>query len=118
MCRGKPHAAIAHHHSGGAVPAAGGEPGVPCGLSVVVGVDVDPAGGEQQAVSIDDAVGVGSGGFPRAGDLANDAVFKHDVGDGFRCSAAIDESGIADNGLFRVCGSHAPSTVVGVLVQI
>ncbi len=42
---------------------------------------------------------VRGGGLARAGDLADDAVFKHDVGDGFGCATAIDESGIADDGL-------------------
>lgn len=99
------------------MPAAGGEPGVPGCLGVVMRVDVDPAGCEQQTVSIDDAMRVGGGGLARTSDLADDAVFKHDVGDGFGCAAAIDESGVADDGLFGICGSHALSTVVGLRVR-
>ena len=52
------------------------------------------------------------GGLASARDLADDAVFKHDVGDGFGRATAIDESGIADDGLFGICGSHAVSTLV------
>ena len=112
MCRSKAHATVTHHHGGGAVPAAGSEVGVPRCLCVVVRVHVDPARGEQKAVGVDDAVCVCGGGLTSTGDLANDAVFKHDVGDGFGCATAIDESGIADDGLFGICGSHAVSTVV------
>jgi len=96
------------------VPAAGGEVGVPRCLCVVVRVHVDPARGEQKAVGVDDAVCVCGGGLTSSSDLADDAIFKHDVGDGFGCATAIDESGIADDGLFGICGSHAVSTVVRV----
>ena len=45
--------AVAHHHGGDAVPRRRGEVVVPGGLAVVVGVDVDEAGGDQGAVGVD-----------------------------------------------------------------
>ena len=45
--------AVAHDGGGHAVPAGGGHHGVPCGLAVIVGVDVHPAGGDDQAGRVD-----------------------------------------------------------------
>nr|WP_262402566.1 hypothetical protein [Actinomadura sp. CNU-125] len=47
-------AAVAHDDAGHAVPAGRGEVAVPEDLRVVVGVDVDEAGRERQAVQVDD----------------------------------------------------------------
>ena len=55
--RGEADAAVAGHQRGDAVPAARGEHLVPGGLAVVVGVDVDPARGDQQPVGVDGAAG-------------------------------------------------------------
>ena len=55
----KAHAAVAHHERGHAVPRRGGEDLIPGGLAVVMGVDVDPAWGHQQAVGIDGPLGAG-----------------------------------------------------------
>ena len=46
-------AAVAHHHAGDAVPARRREVAVPEDLRVVVGVDVDEAGREHEAVEVD-----------------------------------------------------------------
>ena len=50
--RGKANAAVAHHHTGHAVPGRTADPGVPADLSVVVGVGVNKAGGDHQPVGI------------------------------------------------------------------
>ena len=47
------HAAVAHHDGGDAVPARRREVRVPGDLAVVVGVDVDPARGHEQALGVD-----------------------------------------------------------------
>jgi hypothetical protein len=62
--RGEPDAAVAHHHGGDAVPARRRQQGVPGGLAVVVGVDVDEPGRDQGAVGVDLLAG-------RAGDTAD-----------------------------------------------
>ena len=51
--RGEADAAVAHHDGGDAVPGGGAEDGVPAGLAVVVGVDVDPAGRDDEALGVD-----------------------------------------------------------------
>ena len=51
--RGEADAAVAHHDRGDAVPRRRREPRVPRDLGVVVGVDVDPARGDQQPVGVD-----------------------------------------------------------------
>ena len=51
--RGEADAAVAHHDRGDAVPRRRRERGVPGGLAVVVGVDVDEAGRDQRAVGVD-----------------------------------------------------------------
>ena len=51
--RGEADPAVAEHGGGDAVPRRRGEVGVPGGLAVVVGVDVDPAGQHQGALGVD-----------------------------------------------------------------
>ena len=116
VCGCKAHAAVTHHHGGGAVPAAGCEPGIPCGLCVVVGVNVYPARGEHESIGIDDAVCMRSGGFTCGSDFADDAVFEGDVCLLARCAAAVDKVGVADDGLFIV--AHALLTVVRSLCVV
>ena len=72
--RGEPHAAVAHHGGGDAVPARGGHAGVPGGLAVVVGVDVDETGSDQEPVGID-LLTSGGGHRPDGGDRP--AVDRH-----------------------------------------
>ena len=50
----EPDPAVAHHHRGHAVPSRRRDVGIPCGLGVVVRMDVDESGREQQAVGVDD----------------------------------------------------------------
>src|SRR5439155_27178994 len=49
----EPDAAVAHHDGGDAVPGGGAEERVPRDLPVVVGVDVDEAGGDDAAAGVD-----------------------------------------------------------------
>ena len=51
--RREPDATVADDHGGDAVPARRRELAVPCGLTVVVGVHVDEAGGHEQTVGVD-----------------------------------------------------------------
>ena len=98
LVRGRePHAAVAHHRGGNAVPAAGGEPRVPRGLRVVVGVDVHPAGGEQQTVSVNHAVGVRGAGTAGGFDRCDGAVDECDVGVAPRFSGSVHQEGVADD---------------------
>ena len=53
-------AAVSHHDGGDTVPAGRGEVGVPCGLSVVVRVHVDPAGCDDLPVGVDLSTAVSS----------------------------------------------------------
>ena len=50
---GEAHPAVAHDHGGDPVPRRGADRGVPGGLTVVVGVDVDPAGGDDEPVGVE-----------------------------------------------------------------
>ena len=50
-------AAVAHDHGGGAVPRRAREQAVPHDLGVVVGVDVDEAGGDDSALGVNDTPG-------------------------------------------------------------
>ena len=54
-------AAVAHDRRRDAVPAEGRQQRVPGGLAVVVGVDVDPAGGDDHARRVDLAPGGAEG---------------------------------------------------------
>src|SRR5690606_7336674 len=51
--RGEADAAVAHHHRGDALPRRRRQLAVPGGLAVIVGVDVDEAGGDECAVGVD-----------------------------------------------------------------
>ena len=86
-------AAVAHRRRGDSVDGGWGEQGVPGHLAIVVGVNVDEAGGDMGAVCVDDAPG-------RAGDLAdlNDqAVLNGHVGASGRRACAVDHDAIADD---------------------
>ncbi|CAB4639057.1 unannotated protein [freshwater metagenome] len=82
------------------MPAAGGEPGVPCCLGVVVRVHVDPARSEKKTIGFDDAMRMCCGGFACTQDFTDDAVFKDNVGGGLGGTTAIHETGIADDSAF------------------
>ena len=67
-------AAVAHHHRGHPVPRRRGEVRIPRGLAVVVGVDVDPARGDQQTRRIDDPVGLADPRTARPGRQSTTSV--------------------------------------------
>ncbi len=86
--RGEPDAAVAGDDGGDPVPAARGQHLVPGGLAVVVGVDVDPARGDQQPVGVDGPGRRLAGGGADAGDRA---PVDGDVGGAGRCAGAVDD---------------------------
>ena len=53
LSRGEANAAIAHHDSGNTVPARWSHFGVPCSLPIIMGMDVNKAGGDNFAAGID-----------------------------------------------------------------
>src|SRR5680860_1233508 len=82
------HAAVAHHDRRDAVPTRGRDEGVPSDLRVVVGMDVDEPGRDDETVGINRSEpsqrrGLGDLGDPIAGDP--------DVCDSLRCSGAVDD---------------------------
>jgi hypothetical protein len=85
--RREAHAAVPHHHGGDAVPARRRQLGVPGDLAVVVGVDVDPAGCDNEAVGVELAVAA-LGDTADLGDAA--AVHRHVGGDRRRAGAVHD----------------------------
>ena len=91
--RGEADATIAHDGCGDAVPGGGSHPAVPSGLGVVMGMDVDEAGGHQLALRVD---------LFRAtrrylADFDNFATSDGDVGF-VRCGAgAVDNGAIAND---------------------
>ena len=60
MCWCETNATIAHHDGGDTVPTGRGEVRVPCGLRVVMGMHVDPAGRDDQPVGVDFSTAVSS----------------------------------------------------------
>ncbi len=100
--RSKSHAAVTHHRCGDAVPTGGSEPWIPCGLRVVVGVDVYPAWSEEKTVCVDDAMCVSCGGFGCGVDGGDDAVLEGDVCLCFWVARAVNESCVSDDGFLLV----------------
>src|SRR5204862_466805 len=93
-------AAVAHDHGGDAVPGAGLHAPVPGGLAVVVGVDVDEAGGDQLAARVD-FFGAGAGDLSNGGDAA---VLDRDIGFERRLAGPVDDGPAAHDqvkGLFH-----------------
>src|SRR5690606_18679304 len=91
--RGEPDPAVAGDHGGDAVPGGGHHPLVPGGLAVVVGVDVDEAGRDQQAVGVD-------GAAPDAVDpahLGDDAAGDGHVRGAGLGAGAVDDGAAADD---------------------
>ena len=96
--RREPHAAVAHHHGGDAVPARGGEQLVPGGLAVVVGVDVDEARGDERPVGVD----LPSGRAVDATDIGDDAVGDGHVGGAEWRAGAVGDGSPADHQIVHV----------------
>ena len=98
--RGEADAAIAHDGGGHTVPAGRRKVLVPGGLAVVVGVDIDEAGRNEQALGIDLAM-------PAAGhlaDLGDPAVVDGHVGLARRAAAAVDDRAAANDERMRIHG--------------
>ena len=98
-------AAVAHHRGGDAVPAGGRQQRIPGGLAVVVGVDVDEAGG-------DDHAGARRSRAAPSADLAHldDAVaVDGDVADEGRFAGAVDDRPAANDQI-----PHALSRLLSV----
>ena len=99
--RREPDAAVAHHDRRDAVPRRRHQPVVPCGLAVVVGVDVDEARHDERAVGVD--------GAPRrpfdSSHRDDDAAVDGDVGGARWRTGAVDDRAAADHEVVR----HASS---------
>ena len=90
---GKADTAVAHHHGGHAVPAGRGHFRIPRGLTVIMGVNIDPAGRDDFAARVNLAHGVPAHGA----DSGDQAVLHRDVAGKARGAGAIDNRAIADD---------------------
>ena len=97
----EPHPAIAHHHGGHAVPARGRDIRIPSHLAVVMGMDVDPAGSRQQAVSVEFA----PSGARLGAQFGDNAAINCDIAVARRCSGAVHDSCVADYQIMHRIGS-------------
>ena len=86
--------AVAHHDRRDAVPRRRGQQRIPADLAVVVSVDVDEAGGDQQSFGVD---GPASGRPREIADLGDDAVVHGDICRPLRSSRPVDEIAATDN---------------------
>jgi hypothetical protein len=86
-------AAIAHQDSGDAMPERRRQLRIPGDLAVIVGMDVDPAGRDQQAVGMDRLACRGRD----PPDLGDAAVLNGDIGDERSSAAAVDDSAAPDD---------------------
>ena len=84
--------AVAHDDGGDTVPERWGEQRVPGDLSVEVGVDVDEAGRDEQAVGVD-LITAAVGHFA---DDRDEAVIDRDISVSGRCAGAVDDESVAD----------------------
>ena len=87
------HTTVAHDDGGDAVPRRRQETLVPCGLAVVVGVDVDEARGYESAVGVDDA----RRGVVDASHRGDDPVEHRDVGRSPRRPGAVEHLATLDH---------------------
>ena len=95
-------ATVAHHDGGDAVPRRRREERVPGGLTVVVGVDVDPARRHEPAGGVDDASRLTDvvAGFcvdPDIDDRRDHPVVDGDVGESAGSAGAVDEKSPTDH---------------------
>src|ERR1019366_4644452 len=97
--RGEADAAVAGDDGGDTVPAARGQDLVPGGLAVVVGVDVHPTGGDQEAVGIHRA---GSRLTGEGSDAADAPVVHRNIGGACRRSGAVDDRPASDHEVMHV----------------
>jgi hypothetical protein len=88
-------AAIAEHDRGDAVPGGRRQHRVPGRLAVIVGVHVDPAGGDQQSVGID--LALARPGL--AADRGDAAIVDGDIAAERRLAAAVDDLAATDHGV-------------------
>ena len=91
--RGETDAAVAHHRGGHAVQARGLHAAGPGGLAVVMGVDVDEAGGHQAAAGVD-LLGAAAG---QVANLGDSAVADADVGLAQFAAQAIGQRAAAND---------------------
>jgi hypothetical protein len=87
-------ATVAHHHGGDAVPARRREQRVPGDLAVVVRVEVDEPGRDQQAVGVDDLLRRPVG---QRADLRDAPLVDGDVGLPRRRARAVGERAPSDH---------------------
>ena len=92
-------AAVPHHDGGGTVPTRRRNLRVPGDLTVVMGVDVDPAGSDHQSVGIDPTP---SRSIDCA-DFGDDAVGDRDVGRPWFGTRAVDNGAVGDDQIVHAC---------------
>ena len=101
--RREPDAAVTHHHRGHPVPRRRREVRIPRRLSVVVRVDVDPAGGDELAGGVDDTCRlahiVDRAGVDHGGDHP---VVHHHVGDAAGSTGAVHHESPTDHEIMHL----------------
>ena len=100
--RRKAEAAVAQSHRRDAVPAGQGAVGVPENLGVVVGVQVDEAGGHDQALGVDFPLSVAA---VQPADLGDATVLDGDIADVAGRPGPVDDGTASDD---DVVGCHWP----------
>ena len=85
-------AAVAHHDGGDTVPERRREQRVPGDLPVEVGVDVDEAGGDEQAVGVD----LFTAAVGHFADDRDEPVIDRDISVSGRRTGAVDDESVAD----------------------
>ena len=98
-------AAVPHDNRGDAVPRRRCDAVVPRGLPVVVGVDVDEAGGDDGAVGVDAAAGLPDAGAVAVADRADSVAVDGHVGPPGRRPGPVDDGCAGDH---QVMGHGSP----------
>src|SRR5262249_22567360 len=103
--RREPEPAIAEHHRGYAVPSGVSAPRIPANLGVVMGMEIDETGGDDETVSIDRLAGQARHSSAKMGDSA---VPDPDVASVARDACSIDNCSAFDVNI-EVCHRTLPS---------
>ena len=97
-CWSKTNSAIAHHNRSNSMPTAWCQPWIPCCLSVVMRVHIDPSWSEQQSIGIYVAMCMSSRNRSWLTNFGNDAINKCNIGVPCRRTGAINQIGSRNDG--------------------